>query len=344
MKQLVRRYVYWEEISHDIETHVKSCEESEKIRNNPPKVTVHPWDEPKSNWERLHIDYAGPFEGHHFLVAIDAKSKWAEVRVLQNSPTTESTINLLSEIFCFHGFPNSIVSDNASIFTSDAFKSFCKNHGITQRLIAPGHPATNGLAERNVQTLKRRLKSMANETGTISDKVRRMLLRYRAMPLACGKSPAELYLYRRLRIELDSIFPVPKEERRNPLPKPERSLRVGERVQVRLYVNNTEKWEFGTVKTRLGSCHYIVDLDSGRSIKRHINQLISTHVPHKTLNEKKEKSMRGRPSVKFNIPGIPDFRQRPPRQSQEFQPQSQEQNIPDPDFYNQDSEESSRSM
>lgn len=69
-----------------------------------------------------------------------------------------------------------MVSDNATIFQSD--------------VIAPGHPATNGLAERNVQTLKYKLKATANDTSSMHDKVQNILCRYMATPLACGKSPA----------------------------------------------------------------------------------------------------------------------------------------------------------
>jgi len=61
---------------------------------------------------------------------------------------------------------------------------------------APGHPATNGLAERYVQTLKSKLIRMEEESGSIIEKVQKILLQMRATPLACGKSPAELYLKR----------------------------------------------------------------------------------------------------------------------------------------------------
>jgi transposase InsO family protein len=47
-----------------------------------------------------------------------------------------------------------MVSDNATIFVSEQFKSYGTQNGIFQKFIASGHPATNGLAERNVQTLK----------------------------------------------------------------------------------------------------------------------------------------------------------------------------------------------
>ena len=167
MKQLARRYVYWQGIDADIEKLVKSCAECALVKTNPPKVPVHPWDTPANNWDRIHIDYAGPYQNCHFLVAVDAKSKWCEVRVCQQAPTTQSTIQLLDDIFAVHGFPLSIVSDNATIFVSDTFKQYCVCNGIRQKLIAPGHPATNGLAERNVQTLKQRLRAMVSDPTSL---------------------------------------------------------------------------------------------------------------------------------------------------------------------------------
>ncbi|KAI5731266.1 hypothetical protein M8J77_007169 [Diaphorina citri] len=207
MKQLARRYVYWFHIDKDIERLVRSCQNCALTRSNPPQVPVHPWDSPQDNWERLHIDYAGPFENHYFLVCVDAKSKWAEVKIIKDAPNSSNTINLLENIFSVHGYPQVMVSDNASIFQSEEFHAYCSNHGIFQKFIAPGHPATNGLAERNVQTLKHRLKAVSNERMSMQMKVQNILLRYRATPLSCGKSPAELYLNRKLRIRMDAIFP-----------------------------------------------------------------------------------------------------------------------------------------
>lgn len=75
----------------------------------------------------------------------------------------------------------------------------------------PVHPAANGLAERNVQTPKRKLIAMNNEKINMSQKIREIVYRYRATPLSSGKSAAELYLHRQIRIKLDAIFP-PKME------------------------------------------------------------------------------------------------------------------------------------
>lgn len=41
-------------------------------------VLVHNWDERSEKFERVHIDYAGPFQGHHFFIVLDTKSKRLE--------------------------------------------------------------------------------------------------------------------------------------------------------------------------------------------------------------------------------------------------------------------------
>ena len=37
------------------------------------------------HWERVHLDFAGPFQESMLLIAVDAHSKWPEVHVLLNT-------------------------------------------------------------------------------------------------------------------------------------------------------------------------------------------------------------------------------------------------------------------
>ncbi|XP_046391594.1 uncharacterized protein K02A2.6-like [Ischnura elegans] len=284
MKQLARRYVYWEVLDKDIERLVKSCESCAKVRHSPPKAPIHPWNQPDENWERVHIDFAGPFDSQFFLMCVDARSKWAEVRMIHDAPSSAKTIATLEGIFSVHGYPSVMVSDNASIFRSEEFLKYCKERGIFQKFSAPNHPATNGLAERSIQTLKRRLKAAADDPTPLTTKLRDIMFRYRATPLASGRTPAELYLKRRIRTRLDALLPnckafVPTKHTNSRI----RSLQLGERVQVKIYAGIHHSWQFGIVLKKLGNCHYIVKLDNGRIIKRHINQLIATLVPKKQV-------------------------------------------------------------
>lgn len=284
MKQLARRYCYWKNIDKDIEHLVKSCPECASVKHQPNKAPLHHWDPPENNWDRIHIDYAGPLDNRHFLIILDAKSRWAEIKILQNeAPTSSNTIKLLDQVFSFHGYPSVMVSDNAKIFSSDYFTEYCKSNGIVQKFTAPNHPATNGLAERNVQTLKRRLKTMSNEKLSIHEKVQKILFRYRATPLVDGKTPAENYLNRKIKIKLDAMRPHQEAKSPQKLKPKTRVLQVGDSIQARFLVNNRFIWKFGQIIRKLGLLHYIVKLDEGREVKRHINQLLKTSVNRKQV-------------------------------------------------------------
>ncbi|UYV79912.1 hypothetical protein LAZ67_18001028, partial [Cordylochernes scorpioides] len=237
MKQLARRYYTWKNIDKDIENLVKSCKDCLSTQNNSPKAPVHHWDPPSTNWERIHLDYTGPFQGYYYLVLIDAKSRWAEIKAISEPPTSLNTIKLLNDIFSTHGYPFVMVSDNASIFTCDTFPNYCLENGIRQKFIAPGHPATNGFAERNVQTLKNKLKSMINENVPIHQKIQKILLRYRATPLASGRSPSEMYLNRQIHIKLDAMRPYQEERSQQQIQPRTRKERVQKRIKWRRRIN-----------------------------------------------------------------------------------------------------------
>lgn len=169
LKQLARRYCYWPAIDKDIEHLVRSCEPCALAQKSPKQAPLHRWETPSQNFSRVHIDYAGPYQGHFFLILVDAKSKWPEISVINAAPTTDVTIELLEDIFVMHGYPQMMVSDNASIFSekNEKFTHYCKIRGIFRCFSAPGQPATNGLAERYVQILKQKLSKMNNDPGTI---------------------------------------------------------------------------------------------------------------------------------------------------------------------------------
>ncbi|GBN77319.1 hypothetical protein AVEN_86256-1 [Araneus ventricosus] len=52
-----------------------------------------------------------------------------------------------------------------------------------------------------------------------------------------------------------------------------RIIQVGERVRTKFFVNNKLNWKIGVVTQKLGHLHYIVKLDEGREVKRHMNQM-----------------------------------------------------------------------
>ena len=149
MKSLARSHVWWPGIDHDIETLAKSCSGCQNVKHVPPSAPIHPWEWPSRPWQRIYIDFAGPFLDSMFLVIVDAYSKWPEV-IAMKSTSAAKTLEVLRTVFARTGLPNIIVSDNGPQFTSEEFAHFIAANGIKHITSAPYHPSTNGLAERFV--------------------------------------------------------------------------------------------------------------------------------------------------------------------------------------------------
>ena len=156
MKRLARSYLWWPGLDTEIESKVKPCVACQSNRKMPATAPLHPWEWPHRPWSRVHIDYAGLFLGRMFLLIVDSHSKWLDVHVTSSS-TAAVTIDKLQTTFATLGLPEVLVSDNGSAFCSDEFQVFLKTNGIKHVLTPPYHPASNGLAERYVQTFKVRL-------------------------------------------------------------------------------------------------------------------------------------------------------------------------------------------
>ncbi|XP_061392860.1 uncharacterized protein LOC133328309 [Musca vetustissima] len=270
MKSLARAYCWWKNLDKDIEKAVAGCYECQIGRPDVKKEPVHCWLPPKKVFERVHVDYAGPFLGKYFFVLVDAFSKWPEVRIVRDI-TTETTIEVCRSIFAQFGIPNILVSDHGTQFKSAKFQEFLKQNGIMHKLGAPYHPATNGQAERFIQTFKTKLKAMPRKEE-LQRKIDQILLAYRrAIHPVTNKSPAMTMFGRQIQSRLDLL--LPNNEVRDPeRQKTSRELAVGDAVMARDYMNKL-KWKPGIVRERIGDLHYKVRLEDGRCWNRHIDQL-----------------------------------------------------------------------
>ena len=208
MKSLARLHVWWPSLDSDIETCVKSCVNCAETANDPIKVPLHQWEFPVRPWQRLHIDFAGPYRRKMWMLLVDAFSKWPEVRMME-STTTEAVIRHLQEIFATHGIPHHIVSDNGPQFTAEKFQQFCFSRGIHHTTTAPYHPRSNGEVERLVQTFKQSIdKANPSNNLELHDCVTNFLARYRATPhTVTNQTLSEMLNNRRMRTRLDLLHP-----------------------------------------------------------------------------------------------------------------------------------------
>eukprot|EP00079_Xenopus_tropicalis_P035717 XP_017949488.1 PREDICTED: uncharacterized protein K02A2.6-like [Xenopus tropicalis] len=234
MKARARGYLWWPGLDQDIEIFVSQCTACASVQNQPPTAPLHPWTWATSPWERIHIDYA-EINQQTFLVVIDSYSKWLEVLPTKTS-TSEKTITLLRNLFASYGLPKELVSDNGPQFTSQEFQYFLKQNGIRHKLTPPYHPASNGAAERAVQTFKK-----AWMKHSVADTMEKH-----------QKQQVKAHNSSRQRI---------------------RNFYPGDKVLVRDFRNSGRLWSPGTICHRRGPLTYEVQIGN-RHIHVHVEHLV----------------------------------------------------------------------
>ena len=199
---------------------------------------------------------------------------------MTTATSSSATISLLRKSFAALGLPEVVVSDNAPNFTSEEFEVFMKKNAIKHIKTPPYHLASNGVVERAVQTFKDGMKKQKN--GTIETKLSRFLFKYRITPhSSTGISPAQLIYGRRIRSHLDCIRPDLGKKTRDVQQKQKQShdrhARSREfQMEDLVYVKNNgqgDKWEKGKVVGRLGQAMYVVLMEDGRCVRKHLEQL-----------------------------------------------------------------------
>ena len=281
MKRLARKYIWWPRLDSDIEETVSSCHICQSQAKCPPKVHGT-WTWPSGPWKRLHIDFAGPYLGKMFLVIVDAHSKYLDV-VPMTHATTSGVISALRQNFSIFGLPEHIVSDNGSQFTSADFQHFLSQNGIFHTKTAPGHPATNGLAERYVGFFKSKMSALSSDDppGDLSTRLSRFLFSYRSTPNSTGRSPAELLTGRQPRTRFDLLQPSTlREQVRTFEDNLDHSPRFapGDPVFALSFSAHTPKWVPAVVTTVISPMNYKVRVDE-TVWKRHRDQLRPRTIP-----------------------------------------------------------------
>ena len=282
MKSIARGIVWWPGLDAELEEKVKACSQCQVNSKSPPQAPLHPWEWPSRPWARVHIDHAGPFQGKLFLVLVDAYSKWLEV-VPVAATSSRCTIDALRLMFATHGLPEILVSDNGSGFTSVEFRDFLKANGIRHITSAPYHPATNGLAERAVQTFKTAMKK--HSSTDLQQRLACFLFHYCTTPHSTtGVPPAELLMGRHLRTHLDLLHPntssrvqasqLRQKSGHDQIHGKLRTFVMNDTVYAKNF-STGPKWLPGVITAVKGPLSYEVTLDDGHVIRRHVDHLKS---------------------------------------------------------------------
>ncbi|KAE8736627.1 hypothetical protein FOCC_FOCC017918 [Frankliniella occidentalis] len=301
-KAMARSLIWWPGMSRELEKEVTACEECQKNASAPPKSSSTCWPAAREVWERVHLDYAGPVEGHYLLIGIDAHSKWPVVKVVNNL-TAATLITHVRYIFSDFGIPCTIVNDNGAQLVSKEFEQFLLHNNVRHVMSPPWHPASNGLAERAVRSVKELLRKFTE--GDFHARLARVLHSMRNRPSSAnGVSPAEvMFSNRPSRSPLRRLHP----DSWPTLTSTEPPLQPGTLVWALKRVRGSTSWEAGFLKEALGCRVYVVQLNDGSILRVSVDEV------RRRLTKEDDES--GRPPIPTSEPeGLPTGTELPSRQ------------------------------
>jgi transposase InsO family protein len=108
------------------------------------------------------MDYIGPFqpsEGFmitYILLIIDMFTRWLIAVPCVNADSFTTASVFISEVYCQHGAPRTVPTDQGPHFVSNFLKPLWAGFDIDKRQSTPMHLQSNAMVERAVATVKER--------------------------------------------------------------------------------------------------------------------------------------------------------------------------------------------
>ena len=177
-----------------------------------------------------------------------------------------------------------VYHNNGPAFTSIEFKTFLKENGIRHVTTTPYHPAGNGLAERAVQTFKQALKK--EPSMDLDTQLSKFLFRYRMTPHATTGVPlAELLMQCKPCSRLDLLKPQlsttvhlkqTQQKLNHDKSTPVHQFEIDDAVYVQ-DLPSRSTWLPGTVVKVRGPLTYDIELEDGRIVTRHVDNVRRQH-------------------------------------------------------------------
>ena len=224
--QLQGRF-YWPGWSHDLRLALLQCEQCARFkRPRPhhqgrlkPMLTGEPW-------ERIGVDITGPHtkssKGNvYILTLIDHFTKWAEMFPMRNQEASTVARILVDRVFCVHGMPLQLLTDQGPNFESQLFKEICRALSIDKIRTTAYRPSTNGNVERLHGTLNSILaKWVSDNHRDWDDKLPAVAFAYRtSVQESTGFTPFFLMYGREATLPADIVYGLPPtdSEQRSPV-------------------------------------------------------------------------------------------------------------------------------
>lgn len=197
----------------------------------------------------------------------------------------------LRTIFAMFGLPEEAVTENGPQFVSTEFTTFHSSNGMRHKKTPPYHPASNGTAERLVQTVRKDPQKQLQDEKTrgvqktIQHRVDQFRFHYGSTPCAAtSKTPAELFLSWTPRTRLTLLHPQlgdrPEKERvgmQHPASR-WREFKEGDRVRLNGTRPGDPAWLVGIIVKRVSAVTYAVNVNNEERYV-HADHLVAATFP-----------------------------------------------------------------
>ena len=110
MKFLARLHARWPNRNADVEQKVSKCKRCHQQQPLMPNSISNVWIWTSKPWQRIPVDFAGPFMTKRLVIVVDSHSKWVDV-FSKTSTTAIHAVNKSRNILASYGIPEQLVSD-----------------------------------------------------------------------------------------------------------------------------------------------------------------------------------------------------------------------------------------
>ena len=160
--KLLRRFFWWPSLDADVKQYVKGCDQCQRnkasTRKYAGKLMLN--DIATEKWAQVSMDFITHLPltpaGHDsVMVTVDTLTKMCHFIACNEKLSGEAAARLyIREVWKLHGWPHVLITDRDTRFTSEFFRSMCKQLGIRQAMSSARHPETDGQTERMNRVLE----------------------------------------------------------------------------------------------------------------------------------------------------------------------------------------------
>ena len=162
------RRFFWRNMDRHLKNFAESCQNCIKFKGRPhPQVGIRRYPIPDRPWQSVSVDLIGRLptttsKNKFILVCVDFLTRYA-VAVPLPSKSAKEVATALGKIFCEHGVPQTMLSDNGTEFRNKIVKELANMLQFKHATIAVHHPASQGLVERKNQSIMIALRQLNDE-------------------------------------------------------------------------------------------------------------------------------------------------------------------------------------